>query len=115
VVAQKAVWVRLLCWTAIAKAQRDVVRVSVRGRQGRAAITVHKSGSAAVVWSGLDGLNLSRYYPGLGWAKTERVFAEHDGAHPWNPRTFIDDSCRLFVAWTEDGSSLYAPYAAVLR
>jgi hypothetical protein len=33
VVAQKAVWVGLLCWTAIAKAQRDVVRVGVRGRR----------------------------------------------------------------------------------
>jgi hypothetical protein len=83
--------------------------------QGRAAITVHKSGAAVVVWSGLDGLNLSRYYPGLGWAKTERVFAEHDSAHPWNPRTFIDDNCRLFVSWKEDGSTLYDPYAAVLR
>ena len=83
--------------------------------QGRAAITVHKSGSAAVVWSGLDGLNLSRYYPGVGWAKTERVFADHDSAHPWNPRTFIDDNCRLFVSWKEDGSILYDPYAAVFR
>ena len=83
--------------------------------QGRAAIAVHKSGAAAVVWSGLDGLNLSRYYPGLGWAKTERLFADHDSAHPWNPRTFIDDNCRLFVSWKEDGSVLYDPYAAVLR
>jgi hypothetical protein len=83
--------------------------------QGRAAVTVHKSGSAVVVWSGLDGLNLSRYYPGTGWAKSERVFADHDSAHPWNPRTFIDDNCRLFVSWKEDGSILYNPYAAVFR
>jgi hypothetical protein len=83
--------------------------------QGRAAIAVHKSGAAAVVWSGLDGLNLSRYYPGLGWAKTERVFADHDSAHPWNPRAFIDDNCRLFVSWKQDGNTLYDPYAAVLR
>jgi hypothetical protein len=83
--------------------------------QGRAAIAVHKSGSAVVVWSGLDGLNLSRYYPGVGWVKSERVFAEHDSAHPWNPHTFIDDNCRLFVSWKEDGSTSYDAYAAILR
>ena len=103
---------------AIGRAERAPRRTGfIKGSspQGRAAITVHKSGAAAVVWSGLDGLNLSRYYPGLGWAKTERVFADHDGAHPWNPRTFIDDNCRVFVSWKEDGSILYDPCAAVLR
>jgi hypothetical protein len=83
--------------------------------QGRAAVTVHKSGAAVVVWSGLDGLNISRYYPGFGWAKTERAFADHDSAHPWNPRTFVDDNCRLFISWKEDGGTLYDPYAAIFR